>query len=89
MNANDVPLIGGMLAAFNEIAESWTSLVYGNPTIVTIDMGWINFTGWYFLCSFGVNTLIQRLLKLQTQAQGGMEQMMGGSKAKALEFPDV
>lgn len=50
---------------------------------------WINFTAWYFLCSLGINTLVQRLLKLQTQASGGMGQMMGGSKAKALEFPDV
>jgi len=36
-----------------------------------------------------VNTLVQRIFKLQTQASGGMEQMMGGGKAKALEFPDV
>jgi hypothetical protein len=50
---------------------------------------WINFTAWYFLCSLGINTLVQRLLKLQTQASGGMGQMMGGSKSKALEFPDV
>jgi uncharacterized membrane protein (DUF106 family) len=50
---------------------------------------WINFTAWYFLCSLGINTLVQRLLKLQTQASGGMGQMMGASKSKALEFPDV
>ena len=50
---------------------------------------WINFTAWYFLCSLGINTLVQRLLKLQTQASGGMQQMMGGSKAKGLVFPDV
>ncbi|MFW9896357.1 MAG: EMC3/TMCO1 family protein [Candidatus Thorarchaeota archaeon] len=49
----------------------------------------INFTAWYFLCSLGINTLVQRLLKLQTQASGGFGQMMGTSKAKALEFPDV
>ncbi|MFX1574060.1 MAG: EMC3/TMCO1 family protein [Promethearchaeota archaeon] len=49
----------------------------------------INFTAWYFICSLGLNTLIQRLLKLQTQASGGVGQMMGASKAKALEFPDV
>jgi len=49
----------------------------------------INFTAWYFLCSLGINTLVQRLLKLQTQASGGMGQMMGASKSKALEFPDV
>jgi uncharacterized membrane protein (DUF106 family) len=50
---------------------------------------WINFTAWYFLCSLGLNTLVQRVLKLQTQASGGMGQMMGASKAKSLEFPDV
>lgn len=50
---------------------------------------WLNFTSWYFLCSLGINTLIQRLLGLQTQASGGMGQMMGTSKAKGLEFPDV
>jgi len=50
---------------------------------------WINFTAWYFLCSLGLNTLIQRLLKLQSQASGGMGGMFAGQKAKALEFPDV
>ncbi len=50
---------------------------------------WINFTAWYFLCSLGLNTLVQRVLKLQTQASGGMGQMMGASKSKSLEFPDV
>jgi len=50
---------------------------------------WINFTAWYFLCSLGINTLIQRLLKLQSQASGGMGGMFAGQKAKALEFPDV
>ncbi|MFX1418310.1 MAG: EMC3/TMCO1 family protein [Promethearchaeota archaeon] len=50
---------------------------------------WINFTAWYFLCSLGINTLTQRLLKLQSQATGGMGGMFAGQKAKALEFPDV
>jgi uncharacterized membrane protein (DUF106 family) len=79
MHANDIPLIGGFISA--------------GPI-------WINFTAWYFLCSLGINTwyflcslgintLVQRILKLQTQASGGMGQMMGTSKAKALEFPDV
>ncbi|MFX0076555.1 MAG: EMC3/TMCO1 family protein [Candidatus Hermodarchaeota archaeon] len=90
MNANDIPLIGGMMAGVTGVTEyAWTALVYGSPTTIGPAQGWINFTAWYFLCSFGINTLIQRLLKLQTQAQGGMEQMMGGSKAKALEWPDV
>jgi uncharacterized membrane protein (DUF106 family) len=68
MNANDVPLIGGIIAA-------------GNVSI--------NFTAWYFLCSLGINTLVQRIMKLQTQASGGMGGMFAGQKAKALEFPDV
>ena len=50
---------------------------------------WINFTAWYFICSLGINTLTQRLLKLQSQASGGMGGMFAGQKAKALEFPDV
>ncbi|MFW9819497.1 MAG: EMC3/TMCO1 family protein [Candidatus Thorarchaeota archaeon] len=49
----------------------------------------INFTAWYFLCSLGLNTLVQRLLKLQSQASGGMGGMFAGQKAKSLEFPDV
>ena len=90
MNANDVPYIGGMMAAYTiGSPAAWTAYVYGFVTTVRPSAGWINFTAWYFICSFGINTLIQRLLKLQTQAQGGMEQMMGGSKAKGLEFPDI
>ncbi|MFX0039790.1 MAG: EMC3/TMCO1 family protein [Promethearchaeota archaeon] len=68
MNANDIPLIGGFIAAGNVF---------------------INFTAWYFLCSLGFNTLVQRVLKLQSQASGGMGGMFAGQKAKSLEFPDV
>ena len=89
MNANDVPLIGEMMAGVTTNSPAWTALVYGAVRQIYARAGWINFTAWYFLCSFGINTLVQRLLKLQTQAQGGMEQMMGGSKAKGLDFPDV
>lgn len=90
MNGNDLPLIGTMMAGVTGKTEPvWTILVYGVRRIIGIEAGWINFTGWYFLCSFGINTTVQRLLKLQTQAQGGMEQMMGGGKGKGLDFPDV
>ncbi|MBY8983331.1 MAG: DUF106 domain-containing protein [Candidatus Lokiarchaeota archaeon] len=52
--------------------------------------GFLNFMGWYFLCSFGMNTLTQRLLKIQTQTSGGgMGQMFGQSKAKNVQFPDI
>lgn len=50
---------------------------------------WINFTAWYFLCSLGINTLLQRILRLQSQATGGMEQMFTGQQTAAAEFPDV
>ncbi|TXT55574.1 MAG: conserved membrane protein of unknown function [Promethearchaeota archaeon] len=90
MNANDIPLIGNFVAAHTgeEIYE-WTALVYGTARVLGIEAGWINFTGWYFLCSLGMNTLLQRLFGLQTQASGGMEQMTGGPKAKSMEFPDI
>ncbi len=90
MNANDVISIGGMMAGTTgSTVYPWTALVYGVARIIRLEAGWINFTAWYFLCSFGVSTLLQRIFKLQTQASGGMEQMMGGGKAKAMEFPDV
>jgi uncharacterized membrane protein (DUF106 family) len=90
MNANDLPLIGDMMAAYTlGNPAAWTAYVYEIATTIGKSAGWINFTAWYFICSFGINTLIQRLLKIQTQAQGGMEQMMGGGKAKGLEFPDI
>jgi len=89
MNANDVPFIGSILAGTTNRVLLWTLYAYNVPGTIGINAGWIGFTGWYFLCSLGMNTIVQRLLKLQTQASGGMEQMMGGSKAKGLEFPDV
>ena len=89
MNANDVLFIGDMMKGTTGTVYPWTALVYGVARTIRLEAGWINFTAWYFLCSFGVNTLVQRIFKLQTQASGGMEQMMGGGKAKALEFPDV
>jgi len=89
MNGNDLPLIGSMMAGWTSDSPEWTALVYGAIISIGVSAGWINFTAWYFLCNFGISTLIQRLLKMQTQAQGGMEQMMGGSKAKATKFPEV
>lgn len=90
MNANDIPLIGGFISATTgEHAPEWTALVYGTARALGENAGWINFTGWYFLCSLGLNTLLQRLFGLQTQASGGMEQMTGGPKAKSMEFPEV
>ncbi|MBA7531287.1 hypothetical protein ES705_23499 [subsurface metagenome] len=90
MNANDVAFIGNMMAGTTgSKVYPWTALVYGVARTIRLEAGWINFTAWYFLSNFCVSTLVQRIFKLQTQASGGMGQMMGGGKAKALEFPDV
>jgi uncharacterized membrane protein (DUF106 family) len=90
MNANDVPFIGSILAGYTNQHFSWMEIIYGlHRTTIGVFDGWINFTAWYFLCSFGINTLVQRFFGMQTQALGGMEQMMGGSRAKAMEFPNV
>lgn len=90
MNANDVLWIGDMMkGTTGNTVYPWTALVYGVARTIGLEAGWINFTAWYFLSNFGVSTLVQRMFKLQTQASGGMEQMMGGGKAKSLQFPDV
>jgi uncharacterized membrane protein (DUF106 family) len=49
----------------------------------------INFTAWYFLCSLSITTILQRILGLQTQASGGMEQMFTGQQTQTAQFPDV
>ena len=63
----------------------------GSMAVSTVTGGpWLSFTGWYMLCSLGLNSVIPRLLKTTTQTTGGsFSQMMSGQKAKALEFPDV
>lgn len=79
-------ILRGTHVALSPMNANWVPLI-GN--FISSGSVWINFTAWYFLCSLGINTLVQRILKLQTQASGGMGQMMGASKSKGLEFPDV
>ncbi len=89
MNAWDVPFLGSFVQSFTTGIQQWTASFYGTARVITIDMGWISFTTWYFLCSLGINTLLQRVLGIQTQASGGMEEMLSGQKSKAKEFPEV
>ena len=79
-------ILGGAQIALSPMHANDVPLI-GN--FISAGSLWINFTAWYFLCSLGLNTLIQRLLKLQSQASGGMGGMFAGQKSKALEFPDV
>ncbi|MFO8020366.1 MAG: EMC3/TMCO1 family protein [Promethearchaeia archaeon] len=90
MNPWDVPFISDFLmASTGGETYEWTKAVYGTVRAISERNGWINFTSWYFLCSLGINTLLQRIAGIQNQASGGMEQMMGGQKASAMEFPEV
>ncbi|MHA1292502.1 MAG: EMC3/TMCO1 family protein [Promethearchaeota archaeon] len=90
MNAYDVPFLGNLVSAnTGDAAPAWTALIYGEERSILPRHGWINFTAWYFICSLGINTLMQRVLKLQTQASGGMEQMFKSQKAQAMDFPDI
>lgn len=90
MNPWDVPFLNNFLMASTGGEKfEWTKHVYGTVRALSEKNGWINFTSWYFLCSLGINTLLQRLLGIQNQASGGMEQMFGGQKAQAMDFPEV
>lgn len=76
------PLVYGLLEWPIGMGMSDESSWIGNAA-------WVNFTAWYFVCSLGTNTLLQRILGLQTQASGGMEQMFTGQQTAGAEFPDV
>lgn len=91
MNPFGVPMLEGFVLAFSDPGTIYPfgQEVFGMELIVTNNMGWINFTAWYFICSLGTSTLLQRLLKVQTQASGGMENMFGGQKAQSAQFPDI
>ena len=92
MNASDVPLLGQYIFALTDPlrdAPDWTIQVWGQRHHVRADMSWIQFTAWYFLCSFSFNTLIQRMLGLHSHATGGMENMFKGASGGARDFPDI
>ncbi len=92
MNANDVLLIGEYIWAVTNIDElppAWTALVWGEARHIGKFDGWIAFTAWYFLNSLCFNTIINRLLGIQSQTTGGMEGMFKGMGAEAQEFPDI
>ncbi len=67
MNPSDLIYVGQMMHASIE-----SSIRNINP-----EEGWINFTGFYFLCSFSMNTFIQKIFGVQRPqpAGGGMGSM--------------
>lgn len=73
MNPWDIPMIGNMaMANVSELG------IYPQS-------GWINFTAWYFLCSFGLNTIVQRTIGIPPQ--GGMGGLGGGGFASKYAQP--
>ena len=89
MNPWDVPILGDQIMASTTGKAAWTKEVYGEAVKITPEYGWINFTGWYFICSLGINTLLQRLLGMQNQATGGMENMFKGQQSQSQQWPEV
>lgn len=47
------------------------------------DLGWINYTAFYFLCSFTISMILQRLFKMVPVSGGGMGNMFEQSKMDA------
>ena len=66
MNPWNLPMVGKMMWGFV-------------PGKIGPEMGMINFTTWYFLCSFATNTIIQKLMGL-AQPGGGFGNMFDQSQ---------
>jgi uncharacterized membrane protein (DUF106 family) len=65
MNPWDIYYIGAMMhAAFSSTVRD-----------ITIEEGFINYTGFYVLCSFTISTLVQKLFGV-SRPQGGMSSIM-------------
>ncbi|MFX1383108.1 MAG: EMC3/TMCO1 family protein [Promethearchaeota archaeon] len=81
---------GGINPAYSPMTPSRIPLI-GSMISPGLDPGnSISYIAWYILCSMTMSSLINRLLKIQTQTSGGqLGQMFSGQKAKALEFPNV
>jgi len=47
------------------------------------DKGWINYTAFYFMCSFSISMILQRLFKMVPVSGGGMGNMFDQSKMDA------
>ncbi len=71
MNPWDIYYVGNMMHA------SFQSTIRDIP----VSEGWINFTTYYFLCSLGLNTVIQKVFGIQ-KATGGFG---GGGMSSAFE----
>lgn len=67
MNPWDLPMIGSMMWGYIEGS-------------IPPSLGMINFTAWYFLCSFTCSTIIQKLLGMQAPGGGGFGDLFDQSR---------
>jgi uncharacterized membrane protein (DUF106 family) len=65
MNPWDIPWLGQQMWAY----------YYSTVRDISNAEGWINFSAYYVLCSFGLNIFIQKLFGVTTQSPGQMGNM--------------
>jgi uncharacterized membrane protein (DUF106 family) len=59
-------------------------LAYSDNSVIDFGaMGWINYTAFYFLCSFTISMILQRLFKMVPVSGGGMGNIFDQSKMDA------
>ncbi len=72
------PIAAPPMNPYGEFPEFLLNMMMATKKgVVTWADGWISFTAWYFLCSLGLNTLIQRTIGIRPQG-GGLGGMGGG-----------
>ena len=60
-----------------------TNMMSGTNSLIPIEIGWINYTAFYFMCSFTISMILQRLFKMVPVSGGGMGNIFEQSKMDA------
>jgi uncharacterized membrane protein (DUF106 family) len=78
MNPSTIPIkfLTNMMLSQNPIIPSLSYPTFG-------DFGWINYTAFYFLCSFTISMILQRIFKMVPVSGGGMGSLFDQSKMDA------
>ena len=58
-------------------------LIFEGSVLSFGDLGWISYTGFYFMCSFTISMVLQRLFKMVPVSGGGMGNIFEQSKMDA------
>ncbi|MHA1718752.1 MAG: EMC3/TMCO1 family protein [Promethearchaeota archaeon] len=87
-----IPVASGSMNPMQEFPSFLTvmlrSEMYSVLGNITIDAGFLGFTGWYMLCSFTISTVLNKLLKISQPTGGqGMGSMFDTSAQQDLPDP--